>query len=208
MFEFEKLQLQNKFDFVVGVDEVGRGCLAGPVVAGAVVFNFENLPSDGWITKVKDSKLISPAKRTELDSKIRENAHAWGIGMVEPGVVDKLNVHQATLLAMHKAVQEVLKKLSRKSKILAVIDGKFTVPQLTLAQEAVIDGDDKVFSISAASILAKVYRDNLMVELGTRFPEYGFAQHKGYGTKQHCAAIEKHGLSIHHRKTFCSRFSS
>lgn len=206
MFEYEIEQLKNEYDLIVGVDEVGRGCLAGPVVAGAVVFNFKNLDFNGWAAKVKDSKLLSPVKRAELDSQIRQSALQWGIGQVAAAKIDELNIHLATLSAMHKAVQEVIKKISNNSKILVLVDGRFIVPGLGLDQQAVVDGDNKVFSISAASIVAKVYRDALMVKLGAAFPDYGFAGHKGYGTRQHLVAIETYGLTPQHRKTFCKRF--
>jgi ribonuclease HII len=211
MFKHEKQKLKDGYSYVIGCDEVGRGCLAGPVVAGAVVFE---IPSDKimqskskqWMKEVRDSKLLNASKRSILDSQIRFQAVTFGIGVVSSSSVDKNNIHNASLLAMHKAVQEVLKKLSKNSKVFLMVDGKFVVPKLHIKQEAVVGGDSKIFSISAASIIAKVYRDDLMVKLDNKFPKYNFPKHKGYATLEHRLAIEKHGLSSIHRKSFCKKY--
>ena len=221
MFKHEKQKLKDGYSYVIGCDEVGRGCLAGPVVAGAVVFEIPDnkilqSKSKQWMKEVRDSKLLNPLKRSMLDSHIRSQAFTFGIGVVSSSSVDKNNIHNASLLAMHKAVKscqrqirlrrKVLKKLSKNSKVFLMVDGKFVVPKLHIKQEAVVGGDSKIFSISAASIIAKVYRDDLMVKLDKKFPEYNFPQHKGYATLEHRLAIEKHGLSSIHRRSFCKKY--
>lgn len=197
---FEQQKLRQGFDAVIGCDEVGRGCLAGPVVASAVVLDMAK--KQKWFKDVRDSKLLTPQKREELDVLIRENSLGYGVGVISPETIDEVNIHHATLLAMAQAVKQVLDKVS--GKYILAVDGRFTVPNISMYQEAIIDGDNKILSIAAASIVAKVYRDRYMVKQHAKFPEYRFANHKGYATVAHKKAINKHGLSPLHRLSFCA----
>lgn len=192
---------------MVGCDEVGRGALAGPIVAAAVVWNAECKIQNEELLEVRDSKLLTPAKREELVFHIKHHVVAWSIASVSPQVIDTINIHQANLLALYRAVEGVHRKLKhhRRDKTYTLVDGRFTIPQLHDAQQAVVDGDAKIFSIAAASILAKVYRDELMMKQDVQFPGYSFSAHKGYGTEVHRAAITTLGLTAIHRKTFCTR---
>ena len=177
----------------VGVDEVGRGPLVGDVVAAAVILPVGcNLP-------LKDSKKLSALKREELAAQIKEQAVAYAIAIATPDEIDELNILHATMLAMQRAVLKVQETQSVITHV--YIDGN-RCPKLTLPCEAVVKGDDKIMEISAASILAKVYRDNQMLELDKQHPEYGFAQHKGYPTAKHLELIKKHGLIPGYRKSF------
>lgn len=180
---------------VCGIDEAGRGPLAGPVVAGAVI-----LPQDCEILYLNDSKKLSEKKREELFDEIKEKAIAWGIGMASPARIDEINILQATYEAMREAVS----KLSREPDLL--LNDAVTIPEMTIMQVPIIKGDAKSVSIAAASILAKVTRDRLMIEYDKNLPEYGFAGHKGYGSKEHIAAIQKYGPSPIHRRTFIKNF--
>jgi ribonuclease HII len=203
----EREFIQNGF-LPIGVDEVGRGSLAGPVVAGAVVFSssfFENLPE--WAEEITDSKLLSPKKRLELSSRIQEVALGFAFGSVDEKTIDAINIHVATLLAMEEAVTALHTQVRLgESSGYVLVDGKFTLPAWPGRQEAVVDGDAKRLVIAAASIVAKVYRDHYMDRLHTVLPQYGFMANKGYGTAQHLEAIATHGLSQYHRRTFCKRF--
>ncbi len=176
---------------VCGIDEAGRGPLAGPVVAGAVI-----LPKDCSILYINDSKKLSEKKREELYEVIMNEALAAGIGMVSPQRIDEINILQATYEAMREAIQ----KLSLTPDIL--LNDAVTIPQISIPQVSIIKGDAKSISIGAASIIAKVTRDRLMAEYDKIMPEYGFAKNKGYGTKEHMAAIQLHGPSPIHRRTF------
>ncbi|MCI8682648.1 MAG: ribonuclease HII [Lachnospiraceae bacterium] len=176
---------------VCGIDEAGRGPLAGPVVAGAVI-----LPKDCSILYINDSKKLSEKKREELYEVIMNEALAAGIGMVSPQRIDEINILQATYEAMREAIQ----KLSLMPDIL--LNDAVTIPQISIPQVPIIKGDAKSISIGAASIIAKVTRDRLMAEYDKIMPEYGFAKNKGYGTKEHMAAIQLHGPSPIHRRTF------
>jgi len=181
-------------EYIAGVDEVGRGPLAGPVVAAAVILN----PNKN-IFGLADSKLLTPKKRETLAAQIQQDCIAWAIGRAEVQEIDELNIFQATLLAMRRA----LEKLSiRPMHIL--VDGQHC-PKISFAVssfKAIIDGDNLVPVISAASIVAKVIRDAEMVEWDEIYPHYGFAQHKGYGTKQHMLALQKYGATPIHRRSF------
>ncbi len=189
---------------VFGIDEAGRGCLAGPVVAACVAFDWQkpNLIHDldaNFI--IRDSKLMSRAQRQESSSAIKECAFAYGVGVVESDVIDEINILQATFEAMRRAVAQI--NADQKSATnLFLIDGNQCVPKVTWNQKTIVDGDAKVFSIAAASIIAKEHRDALMEELHEQYPQYGFAQHKGYGTKMHREAILQYGPTPIHRKTF------
>ena len=181
---------------IAGVDEAGRGCLAGPVVAGACV-----LPAKYDLPGLNDSKQLSAEKRETLYPLIRGQAVAWAVGVAWPGEIDAVNILQATFLAMGRAVRH-LKNTPRFLRI----DGNKTIPSYALgveiAQEYVIKGDGSVPAISAASVLAKTFRDRLMVKLGKRYPGYGLEAHMGYGTRAHMAAIRELGPCPQHRLTF------
>ncbi|HEX8299252.1 MAG TPA: ribonuclease HII [Rubricoccaceae bacterium] len=178
---------------VAGCDEAGRGCLAGPVVAAAVV-----LPPDARIPGLDDSKKLTSAQREALVPEIRRLAVAVGVGQCSPEDVDRLNVLWAAMEAMRRAVLA----LSPLAPDVLLIDGNRAIPDAPCAQETVVRGDGISLSIAAASVVAKVTRDRLMVALDVDFPVYGWAQHKGYPTAQHYAAIAAHGPSPHHRRSF------
>ena len=191
MLAFEKRALLSGYKVIAGVDEAGRGPLAGPVVAAAVV-----LPEHFDVPGINDSKKLSEKKREALFPVIKKRAIAFGIGMAEHEEIDRINILQASLLAMKRAV-EALKILPDY----LLIDGKFTIDSI-IDQRSVIKGDALSLSIAAASILAKVSRDRMMADLDLRYPEYGFSRHKGYPTKAHKEAILTHGPCPIHRKSF------
>ena len=180
---------------VAGIDEAGRGCLAGPVVAAAVI-----LPEGAVIPGLADSKVLSPTRRDGLAAEIGAVALAWGLGVVWPPEIDRINILQATFLAMERAMQQ----LSPQPE-LALIDGNRT-KDFGLPVRTIVKGDSLSASIAAASILAKVTRDRLMEEYDAQYPQYGFAVHKGYGTKRHYEALREFGPSPIHRKTFLKKF--
>lgn len=177
--------------YICGIDEVGRGPLAGPVVAGAVI-----LPKDCRILYINDSKKLSEKKREELYDIIMEQAVATGIGMVSPARIDEINILQATYEAMRQAIHN----LSVTPDIL--LNDAVTIPQVDILQVPIIKGDAKSISIGAASIIAKVTRDRLMVEYDKIMPEYGFARNKGYGSQEHMEALRIYGASPIHRQSF------
>lgn len=185
----------ESYGYVCGIDEVGRGPLAGPVVAGAVI-----LPKDCNILYINDSKKLSEKKREELYDIIMEQAVATGIGMVGPARIDEINILQATYEAMRQAIQN----LAVTPDIL--LNDAVTIPEVTIRQVPIIKGDAKSISIGAASIIAKVTRDRLMVEYDKVMPEYGFASNKGYGSKEHIEALKKYGSSPIHRQSFITHF--
>ena len=185
----------SDYTYICGIDEVGRGPLAGPVVAGAVI-----LPKDCNILYINDSKKLSEKKREELYEIIMENAVATGIGYASVERIDEINILQATFEAMRDAIS----KLQVPPDIL--LNDAVTIPQITIPQIPIIKGDAKSISIGAASIIAKVTRDRLMVQYDEIFPEYGFASNKGYGSAQHIDAIKKIGPCPIHRKTFIGNF--
>ncbi len=185
-------QLYNKgYKYIAGVDEAGRGPLAGPVCAAAVI-----LPKDAVIEGINDSKKLSEKKREQLFDIIKDNAIAYAVEFVNPDVIDDINIKKATALAMHNAVSEL-----KTAADFVLIDGNDNIPY-DVDYQYVIKGDAKSQSIAAASILAKVSRDRLMIEMDKKYPEYGFAKHKGYGTKEHMLSIQKYGVSEVHRKSF------
>lgn len=177
--------------YICGIDEAGRGPFAGPVVAAAVVF-----PKDFRLLYVNDSKKLSEKKREQLYDQIMEQAVSVGIGMAGPEIIDEINILQAT----YQAMREAISRLSIKPDIL--LNDAVTIPGVDILQVPIVKGDAKSMSIAAASIIAKVTRDRLMIEYDKIMPEYGFASHKGYGTKQHREAIAKYGLCPIHRKSF------
>ena len=177
---------------IAGCDEAGRGCLAGPVVAAAVI-----LPKGFKNITLNDSKILSKKKRDLLRPIIEKQAISWAIGIVYPLEIDKINILNASFLAMHRAIE----KLAIKAELL-IIDGNRFNPYPKITHECIIKGDGKFMSIAAASVLAKNYRDDIMKELDLKFPDYHWKNNKGYPTKQHRKAIAEIGANKHHRKTF------
>jgi ribonuclease HII len=254
--EIKKLHKQG-YKRIVGIDEAGRGPLAGPVVAGAVVYFFPSLrgaeatkQSCGKLTKsprsapygaglamtfgkIRDSKKLSAKQREEWYEILTQHLNIqWGIGIVSEKIIDKINILQATKLAMAKAVKDLEKKLGQPADFL-IIDGNFIISVMwktygssvfedasedglrirpksvfgrekrrTLAQKAIARGDEKIFLCAAASIIAKVTRDRIMMKMHKKYPQYGFDKHKGYGTREHLRALRKYGASKIHRKSF------
>jgi ribonuclease HII len=177
--------------YVAGVDEVGRGCLAGPVVAAAVVLN-----PDRYVPRISDSKTVTALERDKLYDQITRNAVTWGVASASCGEIDTINIHQASLRAMQRAVQ-----LLAPSPDFVLVDA-FRIPGLLVAQRAVIHGDSRCTAIAAASIVAKVTRDRMMLELHAEDPRYGFDRHKGYATREHLQAVAQYGYSPVHRQSF------
>lgn len=177
---------------VAGTDEAGRGPLAGPLVAGAVVFR-----ENPMLAGLTDSKKLSPQDREELERHIIEMALCWSIGIVTVQELESMNPHVGSLTAMRRAVEG----LAQRPDFL-LVDGRFTVPALAIPQEALIKGDGLSYSLSAASILAKVARDRIMDDLDREYPRYGFSRHKGYGTEEHLEALRELGPCPHHRRSF------
>ena len=195
MWEIEDALYAQGITCICGVDEAGRGPLAGPVCAAA-----EILPEHMELPGLNDSKKLSDKRRRELFPMIKEQAVAYGIGFASEAEIDEMNILQATFLAMQRAIDQ----LEGKAKF-ALIDGNrekdFGIPVMT-----VVKGDSRSANIAAASVLAKVSRDDVMLQMAEQYPEYGFEIHKGYGTKAHYAALREHGESPIHRKTFLKKF--
>lgn len=195
----EKMRVYEReyrsYGLVCGIDEAGRGPLAGPVVAGAVI-----LPEDCEILYLNDSKKLSEKKREELYEEIKEKAVAWAVGMASPARIDEINILQATYEAMAQAVSQ----LTPAPQV--ALNDAVRIPQLDIMQVPIIKGDAKSVSIAAASIMAKVTRDRLMKEYDAVMPQYGFASHKGYGSAAHIDAIRKYGPSPIHRRSFIGKF--
>ena len=185
------LSFLNSVELLAGVDEVGRGPLAGPVVAAAVI-----LDPDNPITGLKDSKKISEKKRERLSDEIKEKALAWSLGRAEVEEIDDINILKASLLAMKRAVES----LSIEPKLVAA-DGQYS-PDVTIESISITKGDNLVPAISAASIIAKVARDTEMIGFEETYPGYGFSSHKGYPTKKHIESLEKLGVTDIHRRSF------
>lgn len=183
------------FSYICGIDEAGRGPLAGPVVAGAVI-----LPKDCTILYLNDSKQVNAVKRDLLYDEIVQKALAYGVGIVSPERIDEINILQATYEAMHQAIDNM-----DISPDMLLVDA-VTIPNISVKQVGIIKGDAKSVSIAAASILAKVTRDRIMIEYDKMYPEYGFAGHKGYGSKAHIEAIKQYGPCPIHRRTFLKNF--
>lgn len=195
-----EIELMDKgYSLIAGVDEVGRGPLAGPVVAAACIFD-----RDVDIVGIDDSKKLSEKKREQFFAEIKDKALAYGIGEASCEVIDEINILEATKLAMKRAIDEADKMLESKGRdrIQIVIFDAVKINDLKKEQMSVIKGDQTYFSVAAASILAKVTRDNLMKEYDKVYPEYGFASNKGYGTKAHYEGIKKAGITEIHRKSF------
>ena len=184
------------YNYICGVDEVGRGPLAGPVVCAAVI-----MPAEDIIDGVDDSKKLSAKKREKLDAFIREKAIAWAICRIEPQQIDEINILQATRLCMKNAIESL-----KTSPDFVITDGNMTL-DIAFPQRHIIGGDASCYSIGAASILAKVYRDKIMDEYAADYPWYGFEKNKGYGTAAHIAAIKDRGLCPIHRRSFTKKWS-
>ena len=200
--ELLRLEAMKEFErqyedcaLICGIDEAGRGPLAGPVVAGAAI-----LPKDLTILYLNDSKKLSEKRREELFLEVKEKAISWSVGIASPQRIDEINILQAT----YEAMREAINGLHAVPDIL--FNDAVTIPGIEIKQIPIIKGDAKSVSIAAASVLAKVTRDHMMVEYDKLFPEYGFAKHKGYGTAAHIAAIKEFGPTPIHRRTFIKNF--
>ena len=195
MHEFE--DTYSEYEYIAGIDEAGRGPLAGPVVAASVI-----LPKDCEILYLNDSKQLSAKRRDELFDEIKQKAIAYGIGIVSQGRIYDINILQAT----YEAMREAIGRMSEKQNPDLLLVDAVHIPDVDIKQVGIVKGDAKSVSIAAASILAKVTRDRFMVEMDKLYPEYGFASHKGYGSKFHIEAIKKYGASPIHRQTFIKNF--
>ena len=193
---------QEGFSIIIGVDEAGRGPLAGPVVAAAVV-----LKTFDFQAPIRDSKKLSPQQRERAFEEIYEKAYV-GFGIISETVIDRINILEATFVAMNNAVRQLFdvlpKNQRRRSQACLLVDGNRFHSDQPVAYRTIIKGDNEVFSIAAASIMCKVMRDRIICIYDQIFPEYGFRNHKGYGTKEHKEALAKHGPSLIHRLSFCS----
>jgi ribonuclease HII len=189
----ERKLFSSGFQCIAGIDEVGRGALAGPVVAAAIVI--KDIDSF-FITNLKDSKKISKVKREYLSKLIREKSYDIGIGLVDSSTIDRINILKATILAMKRAIISL-----NQCPDYLLVDA-LKIPFINISQDSIIKGEDKSISIAAASVVAKVYRDNLMKKYHEKYPLYLFNQNMGYGTKKHLAAIKAYGYCPIHRKTF------
>ena len=186
---------KGRYINIAGIDEAGRGPLAGPVVAGAVI-----LPGDCEILYLNDSKQVNKKKREELYDEIKEKAVTYGIGIVSPERIDEINILQATYEAMREAVSNM--KIEPDCLLVDAVN----IPGMSCKQVGIVKGDEKSLSIAAASIMAKVTRDRIMAEFDKAYPEYGFASHKGYGSKAHIEAVKRNGPCPIHRRTFIKNF--
>lgn len=185
-------QRYNDIELEAGCDEAGRGCLAGSVYAAAVI-----LPKDFANDEITDSKKLSPAKRRELREVIEKNAIAWAVGVCSPAEIDKINILNASILAMHRALDQL--KVRPQA---VIVDGNRFKPYGGLPCTTIVKGDGKYLSIAAASILAKTYRDDYMCKIGEAYPQYQWSKNKGYPTSEHREAIRKYGLTEYHRRSF------
>ena len=194
--EIDKEFFNMGIKYVCGIDEAGRGPLAGPVVVASVI-----LPENSMIEGINDSKKVSESKREKLYDVILQEAISYGIGIIYQDEIDDINILQATKKGLHEAVM----KMEIKPNVI-LVDALTGIDTLGIPYKSIIKGDAKSYSIGAASIIAKVTRDRIMREWDKVYPEYGFAGHKGYGTVKHIEAIKKYGLTPIHRKTFCKNF--
>ncbi len=197
---FERKIIASGYDYIVGVDEVGMGCLAGPVTVCAVIihkdFYTRQYRELGWL---RDSKLLQSHQREKYSAELMRNQHIrYTVHSCTPAMIDKLNIYQASRYAMKQAI----KKLAPPDQSFILVDGPRIIKDITHTQQAIIKGDRHIFAIAAASIIAKVHRDTLMIAYAKKYPDYGFEQHKGYGTTFHRQQIQKLGPSILHRKSF------
>ena len=197
MFTDYEWPLWGTSSIICGIDEVGRGPLAGPVVAGAVVFPRWFRPDGSVLEKLNDSKKLSAKVRAELVPEIKRSALGWAVAAVEPETIDEINILQATILAMNNAIESLPVRPD-----LLLVDGNRFKTSLDIPYTTIVKGDSIVFSIAAASVLAKTWRDELMVAYSTQWPEYGFEKHVGYGTGEHVRAIMQYGRCPIHRRSF------
>lgn len=205
-FKLEKKLSADGYGYIIGTDEAGRGPLCGPVVAAAAMYRDPafSIPEEKMkaMNFVRDSKTLSGKKREELFDFINDNFYI-GIGLCDHKTIDEINILEASFLAMKKALTDLNRVVDKKnSSRIILIDGNKAIPNLSLEQRSVVGGDKFVKSISAASIIAKVTRDRIMLEMHKKFPEYGFDKHKGYGTKLHMEMLEKYGPCKIHRQSF------
>lgn len=192
LYKYENELYEKNYKYIGGVDEVGRGPLNGPVVACCCV-----LPKNFILEGLNDSKKLSEKKRELFFDYIKEHAIAYGIGIIGPEVIDKVNIYEATKLAMYDAIKQVREKINLEYVLIDAMPLELDIPT-----QSIIKGDSKSISIAAASVLAKVTRDRMMYELDKKYPQYGYAKHKGYPTKKHIEAIEKYGLVDGYRKSY------
>ncbi len=199
MINLDKEQelFQSGYKLIAGIDEAGRGPLAGPVVAACVTIGQDFSISPEELELIRDSKKLSAKQREKAFALIKERSTAVTIGVASHQTIDRINILQATFLAMKKAIDQ-----TAVAPDYILVDGNLRIPRLKISQETIIQGDSKIFCIAAASIIAKVSRDYLMDELDKKYPGYNFSQHKGYGTKLHLAKIMEHGPSPIHRRSF------
>lgn len=191
--KYEEKYWKQGYKYVCGLDEVGRGCFAGPVVVGAVIFPQDVILPEG----ITDSKLLTPKQRKSLEPVIKNRALAWSIAEISVLYINKVGISKATQMAFQKAFRELFIQAD-----FALVDAFFIEDLDKKKQKPIIKGDQLSVSIAAASIIAKVYRDELMEKLHSKYPQYNFKKHKGYGTREHREAIKKHGLCRIHRKSF------
>lgn len=192
LWEYENKLYKQGINYIGGVDEVGRGPLVGPVVAACCV-----LPKDFVLEGLTDSKKLSEKKRNAFFDYIKDNCICYGIGVVEPEIIDEVNIYQATKIAMKQAISKVEEQIDLDHVLIDAMPLDLDIPTTSI-----IKGDSKSISIAAASVLAKVTRDSMMYELDKKYPQYGYASHKGYPTKKHLEAIHKYGLIEGYRKTY------
>lgn len=198
--KYEENLYNEGLKYICGIDEAGRGPLAGPVVVGAVV-----MPRESKLEFMNDSKKVTAKRRDLLYDEIKETAIAYGIGIVSQEEIDEINILNATKKGLHDALGQVIEKLQTKPDIV-IVDALREIDTFGITYESIIKGDATCYSISAASILAKVTRDRIMEEWDKIYPEYGFCAHKGYGTAKHIAAIKEYGPCPLHRKSFIKHF--
>ncbi len=201
--DYEKRFWKSGFKFVAGLDEAGRGALAGPVAVGAVILPDDNLHLARTLSGARDSKQMTPLARNRLVPRIREIARVWGIGFASANEIDSLGIVPATRLAALRALESM-----PLIPDYLLTDFRLELPELDISQTALVRGDQRSLSIAAASILAKTARDEFMCGLDSEYPDYGLARHKGYGTRSHCQRIAEIGYSPIHRKTFTLKSDS
>jgi len=199
----EKKLFNQGYKFIGGIDEAGRGPLAGPVVASCVIINPDFKINNEKLKLVNDSKKLTEKKREELFDIIKDEFYEVGIGICDHETIDRINILQASFLAMKKAIGALKQKPE-----LIMVDGKFPIPNTSLEQRPIIKGDSLIFSIASASIIAKVARDRIMKQMHELYPNYCFDKHKGYGTKLHMECLKKYGTCLIHRKSFapCKKY--
>ena len=200
--QYERALLGKGYAYVIGVDEVGRGPLAGPVVCAAVIMP---LGEGDLIVGVDDSKKISEKKRETFAKLIKEKALAYTMVEVSEKIIDEINILEATKLGMKQAIEELAEKFGNEGGMVVLTDGNMTL-DVALPQQSVVHGDALSYSIGAASIIAKVHRDKMMEDYDLEYPMYGFKKNKGYGTAEHIQGIKEHGLCPIHRRTFTKKF--